>query len=148
MTGKDAFTDEEWKAISEGPATAGMLVLTAEHGGTFRETFALAKGYVEAREQQGTSEVLDAIVSEHPQFDRHRFGSEQALQTEGVDQLREAASALQAKGTPEDVQAYRAFVIALAQRVAAAHKEGDVAVSPAEQQAIDQISAALAEQAA
>jgi hypothetical protein len=148
MTGKNAFTDEEWQAISEGPATAGMIVLTAEHGGTFRETWALAKAYTEARQQQGTSEVLDAIVHERPQFDRHRFGTEQALQTEGVDQLRQAYSALAAKGTPEDVDAYRAFVLDLAQRVAAAHKEGDEAVSPAEQQAIDQISAALAEQAA
>ena len=75
MTGKTDFTTEEWELVREGPPTAGMMALTAEHGGTFRETFALAKGYVEAREQQGTSEVLDAIVSEHPQFDRHRFGS-------------------------------------------------------------------------
>jgi hypothetical protein len=148
MTDKSAFTDEEWKAISEGPATAGMIVLTAEHGGTFRETFALAKAYTEAREQQGTSEVLDAIVHERPQFDRHRFGNEQALQTEGVDQLRQAASALQAKGTPEDVEAYRTFVLELAQRVAAAHKEGDVAVSPGEQQALDAIAGALGPQAA
>jgi hypothetical protein len=148
VTGKDAFTDEEWKAISEGPATAGMLVLTAEHGGTFRETFALAKAYTEAREHHGDSEVLDAIVSEKPQFDRHRFGSEQVLQTEGVDQLRQAASALQAKGTPEDVQAYRSFVLELAQRVASAHKEHGEAVSPAEQQALDGISAALGAQAA
>src|SRR5690349_19041423 len=148
MTGKSAFTDEEWQAISEGPATAGFMILTAEHGGTFRETFALAKAYTEAREQHGESEVLDEIVSEHPQFDRHRFGSEQALQTEGVEQLRQAASALQAKGTPEDVQAYRAFVLALAQRVAAAHKEGGEAVSPNEQQALDRISAALEPQAA
>jgi hypothetical protein len=148
MTDKSAFTDEEWKAISEGPATAGMIVLTAEHGGTFRETFALAKAYTEAREQQGTSEVLDAIVHERPQFDRHRFGNEQTLQTEGVDQLRQAASALQVKGTPEDVEAYRTFVLELAQRVAAAHKEGDVAVSPGEQQALDAIAGALGPQAA
>ena len=148
MTAKSAFTDEEWQAISEGPATAGMIVLTAEHGGTFRETWALAKAYTEAREQQGTSEVLDEIVAERPQFDRHRFGSEEALQTEGVEQLRQAAAALESKGTPEDVQAYRTFILDLAQRVAAAHKEGDEAVSPAEQQALDQLAAALGQQAA
>jgi hypothetical protein len=43
MTGKSAFTDEEWEALLEAPPLAGMLVLTAEHGGSFRETFALAR---------------------------------------------------------------------------------------------------------
>ena len=148
MTGKDAFTDEEWQAIEEAPPIAGLLVLTAEHGGSFRESFALAKAYAEARQQHGASKVLDAIVAEKPRVDRHRYGTEQALQTDGMARLREAAAALQAKGTPEDVEAYRGFVLSLAQRVAEAHKEHGQAVSPAEQQALDTIAAALGSQAA
>jgi hypothetical protein len=143
MTGKDAFTDEEWQAIVEGPPIAGLLVLTAEHGGSFRESFALAKAYAEARQQQGQSEVLDEIVAEKPKVDRHRYGNEEALQTDGVARLREAAAALQAKGSPEDVEAYRTFVLALAQRVAEAHKEHGTAISPSEQQALDTVAAAL-----
>ena len=45
MTGKADFTAEEWELVREGPPTAGMMALTAEHGGTFRETWALAKAY-------------------------------------------------------------------------------------------------------
>ena len=49
MTDKAAFTEEEWELVREGPPTAGMLALTAEKGGSFRETWALAKFYAEAR---------------------------------------------------------------------------------------------------
>jgi len=37
MTARSDFDDQEWEQISEAPVTAGMIVLTAEHGGTFRE---------------------------------------------------------------------------------------------------------------
>ena len=33
----------------EAPPTAGMIVITAAHGGTFRETIAMTKAYTEAR---------------------------------------------------------------------------------------------------
>ena len=147
MTGKTAFTEEEWKAISDGPPIAGMLVLTAEHGGSFRESFALAKAYAEAREQHGQSEVLDELVAEKPHVDRHRYGTPDALRGDGVARLQEAAAALEAKGGPEDVEAYRSFVLELARRVAAAHKEHGEAISPAEQEAIDTVAAALGGQA-
>ena len=41
MTSKDAFTPEEWKVVLEGPPTAGMIVITAAHGGMFRDTNAI-----------------------------------------------------------------------------------------------------------
>jgi hypothetical protein len=143
MTGKSAFTEEEWKAILEGPPIAGMLVVTAESGGSFRETFALAKAYAEAREEHGESELLDDIVSTKPQFDRHKFGSQEELKQGGLDQLREAVSLLESKATPEEVGDYRSFVLALTQRVAAAHKEHGQSVSPNEQSAIDAVAASL-----
>ena len=43
MTTKADFTEEEWKQVLEGPTSAGMIVTTAESGGTFRETFAMAR---------------------------------------------------------------------------------------------------------
>ena len=63
MTGKADFTAEEWDAIAEGPTSAGMIVSTAERGGTFRETFAMAKAYTEARKEHGDSPLLDELVS-------------------------------------------------------------------------------------
>ena len=66
MTDKAAFTEEEWELVREGPPTAGMVALTAENGGSFRETWALAKFYAEARKEHGESELLDALVQRSP----------------------------------------------------------------------------------
>lgn len=143
MTGKSAFTEEEWQALLEAPPLAGMLVLTAEHGGSFRETFALAKAYAEARQQQGSSELLDEIVAVKPRFERKRYGSDEELREAGLQRLRDAAAALENKATPEDAEAYRAFVLGLGTRVAEAHKEGGERVSPAEQSALDEIGSTL-----
>jgi hypothetical protein len=143
MTGKDAFTEEEWHTVRQGPPIAGMLVLTAESGGSFRESWAMAKEYAEAKQQHGESELLDAIVAEKPEFDRHQYGSPQELQSAGLEGIRGAVSILESKGTPEDVDAYRSFVLAVAQRVAGAHKEHGEAVSQNEQAAIDSVAASL-----
>jgi hypothetical protein len=143
MTGKDAFTEEEWDAVKEGPPIAGMLVLTAESGGSFRESWALAKEYAEAKQQHGENELLDAIVAEKPDFDRHKYGSPQELQSAGLEGIRGAVSILESKATPEDVAAYRSFVLAVAQRVAEAHKEHGQAVSTNEQSALDAVAASL-----
>lgn len=66
MTSKAAFSPEEWKIVLEGPPTAGMIVITAGHGGMFRETIAMSKAYTEARAQHGESELLDEIVAAKP----------------------------------------------------------------------------------
>src|SRR6516165_3197021 len=72
MTTQAAFSPEEWQIVLEGPSTAGMIVITAAHGGTFRETIAMAKAYAEARSEHGESELLDEIVATKPQVDHTR----------------------------------------------------------------------------
>jgi hypothetical protein len=146
MTTQSAFNEEEWKAVREAPTVAGMVVVTASRGGSFRESFALAKAYAEARQQHGESELLDEIVATKPQFDRHRFGSPEALHDDGLQLIRDTVAVLGTKATPEEVEDYRGFVLALAQRVAAAHKESGERVSPDEQAAMDEIAAALGSQ--
>ena len=49
MTGKADFTLGEWELVLAGPPTAGLIVVTAQRGGVFRETFAIGKAYAEAR---------------------------------------------------------------------------------------------------
>ena len=55
MTTKAAFTPEEWTVVLEGPPTAGMIVITAGHGGMVRETIAMSKAYAETRAEHGAS---------------------------------------------------------------------------------------------
>lgn len=141
MTGKADFTAEEWELVREGPPAAGMMALTAEHGGTFRETWALAKAYAEARKAHGENELLDALVAEKP--DIKRYHSPEEIETTGLGRLTEAVTLLEQKATPDEVEAYRKFALEVAQRVAEAHKEGGEQVSEAERAAIEKVSASL-----
>jgi hypothetical protein len=143
MTTKAAFTPEEWTEILEGPVSAGMIVVTAARGGMFRETLAMSKAYVEARELHGQSELLDEIVAAKPKADHTRYHSFDELKDNGLQHLRDAVARLEGKATAEEVDDYRRFVLSVANKVAAAHREGGQAVSPSEADAVEQITAAL-----
>ena len=143
MTEKASFTPDEWKLILEAPPSAGMIVLTAQRGGSFRESFAMAKAYVEARKHHGESELLDEIVAAKPEHDRTRYHSAEELKQAGLGHLRDAVALLEQKATPEEVEDYRRFVLTLADKVANAHREGGQSVSDAERAAIQEIADAL-----
>ena len=144
MTGSADFTPEEWDAIQEGPTSAGMIVSTAQRGGSFREAFAMAKAYAEARQDHGDSALLDELVSSKPEVDRTKAHSPEELRQHGLQRIREAVALLEAKATPEEVEDYRRFVVSLAQRVAGAKGEGgEDKASEAERAAIAEIEAAL-----
>ena len=150
MTKKADFNAEEWSTIVEGPLYAGARVISADRGGTLRESLALGRVYQEARGRQGTSEFLDELVKSPTSLDSDRVreagGDIPAVTSE---RLREAMRILEAKATPEEVDAYKRFVMTLAQTVASAHKEGGFLgiggkeVSDAENQALDEISTSL-----
>jgi peptidyl-tRNA hydrolase len=143
MTTKAAFAPEEWKLVLEGPPAAGMMVVTAARGGSFRETIAMSKAYAEARAQHGESELLDEIAAAKPEIDHARYHSAEELRENALAHVRDAAALLESKATPEELGGYRAFVLTLANKVAAAHREGGQSVSPAEAEAIQEITAAL-----
>ena len=143
MTTKAAFTPEEWEVVLEGPPAAGLMVITAAHGGTFRETIAMSKAYAEARAEHGDSELLDEIVSAKPKVDHTRYHSPEELRDGALGHLRDAMALLESKATTEERDDYRRFVISLANKVAAAHREHGQSVSPEEAAAIQQITEAL-----
>ena len=146
MTTKQDFTPPEWEQVLEGPPSAGMMVITAAHGGMFRETVSMAKAYAEARQHHGQSELLDEIVAAKPKVDHSRYGSPEELKEHSLAHLRDAVALLEAKATPQESQDYKSFVIKLAERVASAHKESGPAegsISEPERAAIDSIAQAL-----
>jgi len=150
MTKKADFNAEEWETVVEAPVFAGLRVIAADRGGTIRESLAMGRVYQEARQQQGQSELLDELVGSQPSVDRARAqqegGDVAALATE---RLTEAMRLLDEKATPEEVDAYKRFVMTVAQAAAAAHKEGGFLgiggqkVSEAEEKALDEISITL-----
>jgi len=145
MTGRADFTKEEWDIVSEGPPSAGLIVVTAQSGGVFRETFAIGKAYAEARREHGASQLLDEIVSARPERDHTPYHSPEELKQGGLQHLREAVALLEQKATADEVADYKRFVLAVADKVANAHREGgtSASVSDAERAAIEEITVAL-----
>ena len=130
----------------EGPASAGLIVSTAQRGGSFGVHFTLAKAYAEARTAPGASGLIDEIAQSKPKVDRARHSSAEELKEHHLGIIREAVSLLEEKESPEELEDYRRFTLGLAERVANAKKEqDDQPVSDAERTAIDEISAALGE---
>jgi hypothetical protein len=143
MTSKTDFTAEEWLLILEAPPSAGLIVVTAQRGGSFRETIAMAKAYAEARQQHGKSELLDDIVAAKPERDHSHYHSFDELKEQGLRHIRDSVGLLKSKATPEEVEEYRRFIITLSQKVASAHREHGQDVSESEQAAISDITDAL-----
>jgi hypothetical protein len=148
MTSQADFTPEEWALVTEAPPGAGLLVALSSRGGAFRESFSMGKAYVEAREQHGASELLDAVISTKPKLDKSHRGSYPEVEQYRLERLRAAIETLETKATAEELDDYRGFVLRLAEKVAAAHKEDGQEVSDAEFKAIEKIRAALGEPAA
>jgi len=146
MTTSAAFTPEEWRSVLEAPPTAGLIVVTAARGGMFRETLAMSKAYVEARGMHGQNELLDQIVAAKPKADHTKYRSPEELRENGLEHLRAAVTLLESKATPEEVDGFRHFVLAVADKVANAHREDGQSVSAGEAEAIGQISTALGAQ--
>jgi hypothetical protein len=143
VTSKAAFNAEEWDTVVQGPVLAGLRVVAAHKGGTIREGIAVGKVYTAAREAQGESELLDALVSSPP-------SARSAQQVQEVGQhLHDALRLLSEKATPEETEDYKRFVMEVATAAAKAHKEGGFIgiggkeISPEEQAALDELQGIL-----
>ncbi len=143
MTTKAEFSGEEWQLILEAPPSAGMIVVTSQRGGSFREAIAIAKAYVEARQHHGESELLDEIVAAKPERDHTHYHSPEELKEHGLQHLRDSVALLERKATPGEVDEYRRFIVTLAEKVAAAHREHGQDVSEGERAALNDIATAL-----
>jgi hypothetical protein len=151
MTKKADFNAEEWSTVVEAPLLAGLHVVAADRGGSIRESVAMAKVYAEVRQHHGQSELLDELVATPPAVDQQKVRAAGELGPQATQRLRDAVALLQQKATPEEVDAYRNFVMDVAEAAAKAHKEGGFIgiggkqVSEKEQAALDETQAALGE---
>ena len=148
MTDKAAFNAEEWDKLLQAPALVALRVIAADRGGTIRESLSLGRAYAEARGSEGDG-LLKEIVSSAPHVDPQGLKDPAALESRSDESLREAIRILGEKGTPEEVDAYRQFVLKVADTIAHAHKEGGFLgiggkeVSESEQAALDHLAATL-----
>ncbi|MEA2406630.1 MAG: hypothetical protein QOE69_749 [Thermoleophilaceae bacterium] len=148
MTTKSQFNAEEWEAVARAPALAALMVMMADRGGTIRESLALGRAYAEAR-RDGGSELIEQLVSSPPSLDPNSLGQPDQLRQQLPERIREAVRLVEEKGTPEEVEDYKSFILRVADVVAHAHKEGGVLgiggkeVSEDERAVLDQLTREL-----
>ncbi len=149
MTTKAEFNAEQWETIVNGPPIAGLLVVVAEHGGQLRESLQVGKAYKEARQAHIGPELIDELLSSPPEVDPGHYRDQTDLHQQGLRLLRDAVATLEGTATADEVDAYRGFVMGIAERVAHAHKTGGFLgfggheVSENERLALDEIRAAI-----
>jgi hypothetical protein len=137
MAKKTDFTEQEWEQLRKGATGAGLLVAASDRSffDSFKEAGSLAKHLAGGRSDE--SELVRELAGERGSG----FGvrsSPQELEDETVEALRGAVSTLQAKA-PDEVDAYKSFVVEVAEAVGKAAGGGE----PAEAATIERIRAAL-----
>jgi hypothetical protein len=159
MTTKADFTDEEWARLERAPIVAGMAISLADPGGpieAFKETSASLRNVLETARGQAQGELVASVaksVAEKAQQRQNPLGDFRPKgATAGQEVLSELAAVnelLTQKAAPEDAEAFRAWLLDTAQRVAAAAKEGGFLgfraerVSEGEQRMLEQLRQTL-----
>jgi hypothetical protein len=161
MTSKADFTEEEWARIKRAPFVAGMAISLADPGGPIeavKETAAALKTVLGAAEEGGRGELVDAVAREVAEDARQRRNPLAGFKpskganagVEILDELREVNRIVSEKATPEEVAAWREWLLAAAQEAANAAKEGGFLgfraerVSEGEQRMLDRLGEVLA----
>ena len=161
MTSKADFTEAEWARIKRAPFVAGMAISLADPGGPIeavKETAATLKTVLGAAEAGGRGDLVAAIAREVADDSKHRRNPLTGFKpgkgaNAGVgilDELREVNRIVAEKATPEEVAAWREWLLTAAQEAANAAKEGGFLgfraerVSEGEQRMLDQLRDVLA----
>ena len=137
MAQKSDFTEEEWDQLRKGATGAGLLVSASDRSffDSFKEAGSLAKHLAGGR--SGSSELIRELAGERGMGFGVRSSS-QEVESETVEALQSAVATLEAKA-PDEVDAYKTFVVEVAEAVGKAAGGGDAA----EAAAVEKIRAAL-----
>jgi len=135
----ETFSDNEIETLRKGALGAGLMVSTSDRGffDSFKEAGTLAK-HVAAAHSSSESELVKRVAEGHGTG----FGvttPPDKVEAETLEALGAAVPLIQTKA-PDELEAYRSFVLDLARSVAAAAPGGD----EAEAGTVAKIEAALA----
>jgi hypothetical protein len=140
MAKKADFTEQEWEAFEKGVVGSGLLVSLSDRGffDTFKEAGALGKHVAQARQNSSSELVRELAADTHGTGGFGLTAKPEAVETETIASLQTAKTALQSKA-PDELEAYRQFVLDVAQSVAAAAGGGDTA----EAAVVEKVTSAL-----
>jgi hypothetical protein len=147
MTDRSAFTDDEWKALTEAPLRITLaLVAAGEHGpiSVVKEAAASARAIARPSEH-GPADALIAEVAKEAEsrearhdVQAHHGRSMDQVVDDALNELAPVAAVL-GKLPQEEATQVRAWLLDIAKAVAAAAKT----VTPGEQTVIDRITTTL-----
>jgi hypothetical protein len=133
MTGKADFTEDEWATLVRAPSVAGMAITIADPGGPIevvKETSAVLKT-TRAAAHEERDDLVGHVAREIQSLAEQRknpigdFKPKGALGgKEIVDEIARAGQIAGEKATPEEAEAFRAWILECAQQAAEAAKEG------------------------
>ena len=138
MAQKSDFSEQEWEQLRKGATGAGLLVSVSDRSffDSFKEAGSLAKHLAGGRSED--SELVRELAGERASGFGVRTSAEE-VESETLEALRGATATLEAKA-PDEVEAYKAFVLELAEAVGRAAGGGD----EAEAATLEKIKSALA----
>jgi len=159
MAKKADFDEQSWRVLRETPQIVGaaMMMAGASGLGTVKESFAIGQGLLEGqshsipllRELNTRDEILAAQEAMKEWMKGGQGDPRERLRAEALEKSTLAMATLKARGSPEEVAAYRDWVYELAEKVAAAAREGGVLgfggvrISPEEQALLGELKTAL-----
>ena len=159
MTGKADFTEEEWTRLKRAPFIAGMAISLSDPGGPIelaKETAATVKVVTQAGERGELVGALATEVAAETKQRKNPFGEFKPKGALAGQEILEEIAAVNAivtgKASPEDAEAYRAWLWDAARESANAAKEGGffgfhaVRVSEGEQRMLDKLREVLTAQ--
>lgn len=136
MTTKADYTAAEWNIIMQSPMAAAMVVMFASPSnpvGLAQEAFAVSKMLAENVGKPSGVGLIDAVAEQikdaegrkAAQPPRPDAGADLSAMKEGaIGTLRQLNELLAAKAPAEEATSFRQWILATAQRVAGAAKEG------------------------
>jgi hypothetical protein len=144
MADRSTFTDDEWKALTEAPLHMTLaLVTVGPHGpiSVVKEAAASAREVARPSEQGPADELIAEIAKDagsreaRHDVEAHRGQSAEQIVDAALADLAAAGAALQ-KLTADEAAEIRAWLLDIAEAVAAAAKS----ISPEEQAVLDRIA--------
>lgn len=157
MTSKKDFTEAEWTRIRRAPLIAGLAISIADPGGPIeitKETMASLRAATAPPSQEELLVAVSQDLARAAQEKQNPMGDfkidKGALAGQQIlDELRGVGEIVEAKATPAEAQAFRRWLIAVAQAAADAAKEGGFLgfgaeqVSQGERNMLEQLGNAL-----
>jgi len=153
MPAPDEYTPEEWSALTAAPMMAGMLITTADISGPVglvQEASAIARATIEEG-GRSSSMIVKTIAADlrankppAPDLPKDRAAAQAAL----IDRCKHAA-AIVAEKAPDQTDAFKNWLVEVADKTAHASKEGGflgfggTRVSTGERTALDALRSAL-----